>query len=229
MIPRLRKILIALAALATLAVLATQAPAASPLRVLTMGDSLMATHGLGHRAVPDAIRRTLGATVVDRSVMGARMIYGLPISGALGFSIPKQYRPGKWDWIVLNGGGNDLWLGCGCNRCARKLNRLIAPDGKAGAIPRLLSRLRRTGARVIYVGYLRSPGVGSPIEACKDEGDELEGRIQSFAKTDNGVFFLSLAHMVPYGDRSYHAFDMIHPSLKASREIGQRIARLIGR
>jgi hypothetical protein len=33
--------------------------------------------------------------------------------------------------------------------------------------------------------------------------------------------------MVPHGDLSYHAIDRIHPSVKASREIGARVARII--
>ena len=31
---------------------------------------------------------------------------------------------------------------------------------------------------MIFVGYLRTPGAGSPIEQCADEGDELEARVQ---------------------------------------------------
>jgi len=196
-------------------------------RILTMGDSLLAAHSISGRAVSDAVEKALGEQVFDRSVAGARVIYGLPITGAMGMKIAKQYRTGKWDWIILNGGGNDLWFGCGCHACERKINRLISNSGLGGEIPRLVANLRRTGARVIYVGYLRSPGVGSPIESCKDEGDELERRIDEMAKADAGVYFLSLAQMVPFGDRSYHGFDMIHPSLKASREIGKRIAEII--
>ena len=198
-------------------------------RILTMGDSLLAAHSISGRAVSNAVERVLGEQVTDRSVAGARVIYGLPITGAMGMKIAKQYRKGRWDWIILNGGGNDLWFGCGCHACERKINRLISGDGLGGEIPRLVANLRRTGARVIYVGYLRSPGVGSPIESCKDEGDELERRIDQMAKADTGVYFLSLAQMVPFGDRSFHGFDMIHPSLKASREIGKRIAEIIRR
>jgi len=198
-------------------------------KILTMGDSLLSAHSISKRAVSHAVGRALGVKVSDRSVAGARIIYGLPITGAMGMKIGKQYRTGKWDWVILNGGGNDLWFGCGCHSCERKINRLISGDGMGGAIPRLVANLRKTGARVIYVGYLRSPGVGSPIESCKDEGDELERRIDEMAKTDEGVYFLSLAKMVPFGDRSYHGFDMIHPSLKASREIGKRIAEIIKR
>lgn len=198
-------------------------------RILTMGDSLLSWHAVSGHSVSDAIERLLDEPVIDRSVGGARIVYGLPISGAMGMNIGKQYTSGNWDWVVLNGGGNDLLFGCGCNICDRKINRLISGDGRYGEIPRLVSTLRRTGARVIYVGYLRSPGVGSPIESCKNEGDELERRINDMAIADEGVYFLSLAQMVPHGDRSYHGADMIHPSLKASSEIGKRVAEIIGR
>lgn len=196
-------------------------------RVLVMGDSMLAAHRISGRAVSHALGRYLGVPVTDQSVMGARIIYRLPISGALGMNIGQQYRVGKWDWIVLNGGGNDLWLGCGCTKCQRRMDQLITPHGDRGEIPKLLVKLRKTGARVIYVGYLRSPGVGSPIEHCRDEGDALEARIAGLVARMPGVEFVSLADLVPHGDRSYHGADMIHPSLKASREIAERIARTI--
>lgn len=196
-------------------------------RILTMGDSLFSSNAFSGHSVSDAVEESLGETVLDRSVMGASVLYGLPISGAMGMKIEKQYTPGKWDWIILNGGGNDLLFGCGCGQCTRKINRLISEGGEYGAIPGLVAYLRNTGAKVIYVGYLRSPGVGSPIESCKNDGDELEGRIAKMAAADSGVYFLSLTEMVPYGDRSFHKADMIHPSVKASKEIGRRIAKII--
>ena len=196
-------------------------------RILAMGDSLLAWNALSEQSVSHRVEDILGEPVIDRSVNGARLLYELPISGALGMSIPAQYRSGEWDWIIVNGGGNDLWLGCGCSWCNRKLDRLISPDGRSGEITNLIARLRATGAQVIYVGYLRSPGLGSPIEHCRDEGDELEKRIADFAKGSEGVHFLSLAELVPRGDRSFHAFDMIHPSYKASAAIAERIATII--
>jgi len=77
------------------------------------------------------------------------------------------------------------------------------------------------------VRNLRSPGVGSIIDHCKNEGDELERRIDAFAKQDDGFYFLSLADLVPNGDRSYHGADMIHPSLKASKVVGGLVADII--
>jgi lysophospholipase L1-like esterase len=198
-----------------------------PARILAMGDSLMAWHGITGRSIAHSISRELEEPVVNRSIGGARIIYKLPISGTMGMKIAKQYKRGDWDWIIMNGGGNDLWLGCGCGRCDRKMNRMISKNGERGAIPKLVSKLRKTGAQLVYVGYLRSPGVGSIIEGCKDEGDELEGRIAALAERIEGMHFLSLADLVPYGDRSYHGLDMIHPSLKASEEIGQMVAEII--
>lgn len=196
-------------------------------RILLVGDSLLAANGALRKSVSHEVERQLGQEVIDRAVPGARMIYGLPVSGAAGLNIPKQYRKGDWDWVIVNGGGNDLWLGCGCSFCARKMNRLISHDGAQGVIPDFVSKIRKTGAKVIYVGYLRSPGLGSPIEYCRDEGDELERRIDVLAGQDTGVYFLSISDLVPYGDRSFHGIDMIHPSAKASTAIGQRLAALM--
>ncbi|MFW8595792.1 SGNH/GDSL hydrolase family protein [Cribrihabitans neustonicus] len=206
---------------------AAPVPPGGKAHILVMGDSLLAWNRLSGNSIADAVEDALGRPVADRSVSGARHIYRLPLTGAAGLNIARQYRPGPWKWIIVNGGGNDLWLGCGCVACKGKLDRLISEDGESGAIPDLLTQLRSTGARVIYVGYLRSPGRGSLIEHCRDEGDTLERRFARHAESDPGVFFVSLKDMVPQGDRSYHAPDMIHPSVKASREIGSRLAAII--
>lgn len=194
-----------------------------------MGDSLLASNTLSGRSVSDAIENALGEQVVDRSVPGAMILTSLPISGSIGLNIGKQYAPGNWDWIVLNGGGNDLVFGCGCNQCAGRMEWMISGDGRIGEIPNLVTKLRSTGARVVYVGYLRSPGVGSIIDGCRDDGDNFEARIDRMAQGQDGVFFVSLADLVPNGDRSFHGVDMIHPSIKASNRIGQMVAQIIAR
>ncbi len=192
-----------------------------------MGDSFLATHSAQKKSVPAVLAQILREPIMDHSVLGARIIYRLPISGSLGLNIGRQFRNESWDWVLLNGGGNDLWLGCGCKRCDTKINKLISADGKRGEIPKLVSKVRQSGARVVYVGYLRSPGAWSPIENCRDEGDELDARIAKLAKLDRGMWFVSLADLVPAGDRSFHAADMIHPSHKGSASAAHRIARII--
>lgn len=196
-------------------------------RIITMGDSLLASNLRQRQSVSHLVEARLGEPVLDRSVIGAQMDYLLPISGAMGMSIPKQFVPGDWDWVILNGGGNDLWLGCGCIACRRTLEGLISPDGTRGQIPALVSKLRANRAKVIYVGYLRSPGFGSPIEHCRDLGNELERRIGLMAARDAGTSFLSLQDLVPPGDKSFHGPDRIHPSPKGSAAVAERIVRII--
>ncbi len=80
---------------------------------------------------------------------------------------------------------------------------------------------------MIYVGYLRTPGVTSPIEHCADEGDEFERRLERLSNSDEGLHFLSLKELVPEGSRDYHGADLIHPSALASQQVGEKIARII--
>lgn len=196
-------------------------------RILALGDSMMAWHLVSRNSIADVLGRVLGEPVENRAMGGARILYGLPISGAIGMNITKQYRGEAVDWVVINGGGNDLWLGCGCGACERKMNRMISAGGTAGAIPALTHEIRQKGARVVYLGYLRSPGVDSMIDSCRELGDAFEARVANMVRAMDGVYFLDLSRLVPEGDRSFHGADMIHPSKKGSRVIGQKLADLI--
>jgi acyl-CoA thioesterase-1 len=196
-------------------------------RILLLGDSMMATNSTGGNTVADGIEAILGEEVIDRSVIGASYFYRLPISGAAGLRLDAQYRPGTWDWIVLNGGGNDLLFGCGCHECENQLTRLVTADGKYGAIPDFVTHLRASGARVLYVGYLRNPGMTTPIRACGTAGDDLDQRLARMAGLNSGVEFMALSDLVPHGDTSFHWLDRIHPSPKGSHAIAARIAEFI--
>ncbi|MBU2981314.1 SGNH/GDSL hydrolase family protein [Lentibacter algarum] len=196
-------------------------------RILAIGDSYMAWHRGVEQSIADIAAKELGEPVLNHSVSGARIIYGLPISGAMGFKIGTQFRGGPYDWVIVTGGGNDFMLGCGCGACERRMERLVSKDGRKGEVPTLVAKIRQSGARVVFLGYLRSPGFGSPIENCKDEGDIYDARLKALSKRDKGVFFLPQAKLVPKGDLSFHSADRIHPSRKASKLIGEEIARLI--
>ncbi|MGC1487187.1 MAG: SGNH/GDSL hydrolase family protein [Albidovulum sp.] len=204
----------------------TATRAATP-RILAMGDSMLAWGRGSHQSISDALEQQLNEPVIDRSVIGARHNYALPITGAMGLNIGKQYREGNWDWVVLNGGGNDLWFGCGCLACDTTIDKMISSTGEYGKIPTLVSRIRSRGARVIYLGYLHSPGVFSLIDHCKDDSIEFEKRIAALAAAHDGVYYLPVSTLAPSGDRSFHSADMIHPSTKASRIIAAKIASII--
>lgn len=202
-------------------------PASGDVRFLAMGDSMFAVHGGSRKSVSDQLEARLGEAVVDRSVVGAQYLYPLPISGSLGLRISAQYVEGPWDWVIMNGGGNDLWLTCGCRACDAKLDRLVSTDGARGAIPDAVGKARSDGAKVLFVGYLRTPGVPSAIDHCRAYGNALEARLIRMARRDEGITYLSLADLVPNGDRSFHDPDLIHPSHKGSGAIAARIAKVI--
>lgn len=197
-------------------------------KVLVMGDSLMAVNRMLGGSVAQALSVQLGAEVADRSALGARYFYKVPLLAEAGLKIGAQFRGGPWDIVVMNGGGNDLLLGCGCGACRRMMERLISEDGTAGAIPDLVASVRASGAKVIYTGYMRTPGLISPVESCGPLGDEMDRRLAKIAVRDAGVRFILLADLVTIdGDRSFHGIDLVHPSVKGSRAIAARVAEQI--
>lgn len=203
-------------------------PASKPdAKVIAIGDSLMAWNSPSGSSIPDVVEETIGAPVVDRTVSAAWLQTKFDPDGAPESGVQAQYAEGDWSWAIVNGGGNDLMLGCGCTRCEAVLDNMISADGQHGQIPQFLRQIRATGTRVIYVGYLRSPNLITPIEHCKAEGDEFEARIAKLAQQDEGITFVSSKDVAQPGDASYFSFDLIHPSRKSSRIIGQRVAAVI--
>lgn len=202
-------------------------PRGKDARILLIGDSMLSANNANGAGVANVIEAEVNTNVVDRSVSGARYFHIVPASKGTGFNIRAQYEYAPWDVIIINGGGNDLLFGCGCGACDGVLNDLISADGRRGVIPTFVSRLRQSGAIVYYIGYLRNPGIPTPIRSCRRAGDELDRRLANLDKNDPGMHFLPMSDLVPYGDSSYFALDYIHPSPKGSREIGRRIAREI--
>ena len=137
--------LLCLISLAFLAACGERVSPDSDARILMMGDSMLATHRGTGQSVGDGLEDLLGEEVIDRSEPGARMIYVFPLSGSAGMRIAAQYRVHPWDWVVLNGGGNDLLFGCACALCETRLERMISEDGRTGVIPELVAALRAGG------------------------------------------------------------------------------------
>lgn len=196
-------------------------------RILMMGDSMLAANRTSGRSVGVDLERRLGEPVIDRSTYAARMFYALPLTGAAGLSIPAQYQKGQWDWVVMNGGGNDLIFGCACGYCSTMVDNLISKDGTAGRIPETIRRAQASGARVVYSGYLRNPGLFTPVRPCKVYGDELDRRLSRLDARDPNMVFVPMSDLVPEGDPSLHQQDLIHPSPKGSAAIAARIAAAI--
>ncbi len=195
--------------------------------ILVLGDSVMAWNGSGGRAIPDVIATSLRRTVVSKAVPGAQFQNGSMIASAVGFNIQKQFPGGQWNWIVMNGGANDLSADCGCGRCGAVVNGLIASDGQSGAIPTFLRSVRaRSGARVLWMGYYAGSGKGS-FEGCRPSLVELDARVARFAKTTEGVYFADSEDVIDRNDPALFAADNTHPSPQGSGLIGSYLAKTI--
>lgn len=190
-------------------------------RVILLGDSVMAWNRREGASVADAVERQMGAPVLDASVSGARMRFG-GVGGAVGFSIPDQYRAGDWDAVVLNGGANDLFFACGCNRCDAVLDRLVRQD-----YPAFLDRLGNTS--VYIVGYY-GPAGDRPgnYDICNDELQVLERRLTRLAESRPNVEVVRVRDAIT-GNPSRYDADRVHPSSEGSAVIGGLVARALTR
>lgn len=198
-------------------------------RILVMGDSLLAWNRLRGGSVARVLAERLGQPVKDNSESAASYDTQGAEAVVVG-SIQAQYQRGNWDWVIIGGGGNNLLFDCKCGACDGVLDRLVSADGRSGAIPATVARARSRGARVIYSGYLRTPGFSSPVEHCSAIGDRFDQRLAVMAARDPGVTFMPLADLVQRpGDTSFHFPDRVHPSLKGSAAIAGRIAAIMGR
>ena len=145
-----------------------------------------------------------------------------------GLAIPAQVPDGRWNWIVMNGGANDLGFGCGCLRCDAEIDLLLAPDGSGGAIPDLITAARATGARVLWLGYHAAPQSRS-FRGCRPGLVELDRRIAAYARSQPGVFFLDAEAVMDPADARLLAADRTHPSALGSAVIGRALAQEIRR
>jgi hypothetical protein len=193
--------------------------------ILVLGDSVMAWNG--SQAIPEVIEATLDRPVTSKAVPGAQFDNPSGVFGAVGFDVRRQFPGGQWNWIVLNGGANDLSNDCSCGACASAVSALAAPGGAGGSIPAFMSRLRaQTGAQVLWMGYYKGNGRGS-FEGCRPSLVELERRIAAFAATREGIYFIDSEAVIDPSNPGHFAPDNNHPSVTGSALIGRQLARFI--
>lgn len=194
--------------------------------ILVIGDSVLAWNKGSGADVGQVIAAELGREVVSRAALGARIEAGAG-AALLGLRIPDQLSPGPWNWVVMNGGANDLRAACGCTACDAEIDRLISADGTGGAIPRLIAAARSQGAQVLWMGYYQAPMSGA-FAACRPALVEIERRIARHARARNGVVFVDAEEALDPADPALLASDRTHPSPAGSRVIGEYLARTIG-
>lgn len=193
-------------------------------RILAIGDSVLDWHSWTGASVPDVIAAELGAPVVNAAVSGARLSRPGGMMGLMGPDIRAQYRARDWDWVVIDGGANDLRQECGCGACAADLDAIISPDAAQGEFPALVAETRQSGARVMLVGYYGPSRRGGPFAPCWDELQVLNARLAALAAARDGVHFVATEAAMPPDRLDHYDADLIHPSRIGAAAIGRRIA-----
>jgi len=188
-------------------------------RLVAVGDSILAWNRFSGRDIPQLVSEKTGLPVFNGAISGAVFL------GPEG--IPTQYPSGAWDWVIVDGGGNDIGSVCGQPVAERAvLNQLIAPD-LGGAYAQFLTTGRQSGARIIIMGYAPISDRGGPFAACQQTLRELRVRQERLANATAGVFFVDARDVIRPDDRAAYAIDRVHPTPYAGNLIAGLIAQVI--
>ncbi|MEW5848595.1 MAG: SGNH/GDSL hydrolase family protein [Myxococcota bacterium] len=194
-----------------------------PARVLILGDSVLAWNSSICQSVAHHAAWTLGKAADIRAVISTQLMEG----DALLPAITDQYSDGDWEWVVLDGGGNDLNKKCACGECGDLLDRLVDVGGRKGAMPELVDRARARGAKVILLGYYDvGPDAAYGFAECRDEIHELNRRYRHVAAQRRNVFFVSGGDVLnPDRTPDLYDVDRVHPAPNGAEKLGQLIGR----
>ncbi|MFL4469257.1 SGNH/GDSL hydrolase family protein [Tateyamaria armeniaca] len=196
---------------------------AEPLRILAIGDSILAWHKWTGRDIPSEMGSILGAEVQNDAVAGARFSNASTLGRAAGFDVRAQFRRGPWDIVLMNGGANDFLADCGCNACDTVLDGLIAAD-LTGEVATMIAEVLTSGVEVVWMGYYASARSGQ-FTGCRPYLVEYDARLARLADQTPGLTFIDSEAAVDRDDRSLFAFDGIHPSPKGAQRIGAYLAQ----
>lgn len=192
--------------------------------IIAIGDSVMAWNEEEGASIPDVIGAELGRVVYNAAVPGAYFTGGGGEEG----NIPDQYVEREWEWLVLDGGGNDVNDECSCTACADTIDDIISADGTSGALPDLVNGVVADGVRVVVFGYYNVPPTADyGFADCNSEVAELRDRLLQLAESTDDVWFVDGTEIFDPGDLEYYDDDHVHPSALGSELIGEAIAAQI--
>lgn len=200
---------------------------ADPMRILAIGDSVLAWQKWTGRDIPSVMGRALDAEVENDAQAGSRFSNDTALGRATGFDVRAQFRAEDWDLVLMNGGANDFLADCGCRACDAVLDGLI-DDNLQGEVPDFIAGLRARGLPVLWMGYYASARSGQ-FTGCRPYLVEYDARLARLAAQTPGLDFLDSEDVMDEGNRSLFAFDGIHPSPAGTLRIGMYLAQAVAR
>tara|TARA_B100001250_G_scaffold404094_1_gene419540 strand:- start:7 stop:690 length:684 start_codon:yes stop_codon:yes gene_type:complete len=183
-----------------------------------IGDSVFGSGAEGCTDISGFMSLALDLRVIDNAVPGSTIIGDE--------EIPSQYVSKKWDWTIIDGGGNDIMGICAEEDCDETLDTIITDDNK-GLMPDLINKAKQDESKVILIGYYSVPK-GSEFEVVVLEIEILNDRYEEFAAVNDNVYFISLKDVMdPESTPEYYSDDLVHPSEEGHRVIGEHLADFI--
>ena len=186
-------------------------------KILAIGDSIFEWHIWNQHSVPEQLGRELGMSVYNNAISGSLITEETPTS------IRNQYIEGDWEWVVMDGGGNDLNILCQCDKCSETQDKVEAVYKEF-----LQQLLERENLKIIIWGYYGLPEKAKyGFDECQDDFEELSRRQNKIADTNERIFFVDGSKEITGDDKSYFYIDKIHPSRKGTEVIGRQLSEVI--
>ncbi|MGB3615050.1 MAG: SGNH/GDSL hydrolase family protein [Elainellaceae cyanobacterium] len=200
----------------------------APGPILVIGDSILKWNAEEKASIPEVVGQTLGRPVINNAVSGAHFSHPDEDAAAAGYDIRQQYNNQQWDWVVMNGGANDINGICDRNDYSTFVDAMISEDGLSGEIPDFVRRVAETGSSVMYVGYYTIPEDALfGFAQCSDELEIHNDRLARMAEALEGVWFVSAGDVVSASDVEAYDEDRVHPSAVGSKRVGEYVADTI--
>ena len=196
--------------------------------ILAIGDSIFKWNAETNSDIPTVLGQALGRPVTNSAVSGAHLSLPKDNGSSLDYDIRQQYQSQAWDWVVMNGGANDLAGSCDCQNCDSLLDEMISADGLTGEIPEFARQVTANGSQLMYVGYYAMPADARfGFDQCNDELDTHNARLAQMAAALPDVWFVSATAVVSPENPAAYDTDRVHPSAAGSEQIGRYIAQAI--
>ncbi len=187
--------------------------------VIAIGDSLLDWYYGEEASIPHVVGEELGVVVYNAAISGALF------TGEDG--IPTQYVDQAWEWLILDGGGNDFNDICGCD-CGDLIDALISEDGTSGELPEFVYDVTDSGVNVVILGYYYMPPTAEfGFNECNDAIDTYSPRQEALANSHDNIWFVDGREIFSPDELEYYDEDHVHPSEDGAQIIGEAIAQQI--
>ena len=185
-------------------------------KIYAIGDSIFEWNLSDQLSAPQEVGRILNQPVYNAAISGSQM------TDDSESSIPNQYVSGEWDWIVMDGGANDLNNLCECDDCS------TVQDQIESELTTFVTDRRSEDINIVIWGYYDLPSNARyGFDRCSDSLAELRQRQKALADTDPGILFVDGSLDITGEDLTFFDRDKVHPSTEGSTLIGSQIAQAI--